>query len=115
MKTTTRIHSTLEHQILEWAINADLFEDVKNEGLSGWSLWDRTGVLTSERLVIAWETPHITKYSDFILQRLQALEKDANDKYSRVAKNLEQRIRRVNEGLLRTRSATKIKTVTAHG
>jgi hypothetical protein len=115
VKTTTSIRSIPEHQIMEWAINAELFEDVENEELSGWSSWDRTGVLTSKRLVIDWETPHIANYSKLILQRLRGLHEDyANDMYAQVAKALEERIRRVNEQLLVTHTANKSKAEAAH-
>jgi hypothetical protein len=53
---------------MEWAINVELFEDVANEEVPGWSSWDRTGVLTSKRLIIDWDTPHIASYSKLILQ-----------------------------------------------
>ena len=115
MKTTIPIRSVFEHQIMEWAINAELFEDVKNGELSGWSSWDRTGVLTSERLVINWETPHIAEYSEFILRRLQALEEGARDKYAEVAKSLEKRFRDANKGLLSIPRTAKLNTAAAHG
>jgi hypothetical protein len=114
VKTTILIRSSLEHQILEWAINSNLYEEMENVELPGWMSWDRTGVLTSERLLIESETPHITKYLELILQRLQGLETGAKDKYAQIAKDLESRIRRVNEGLLRNQS-TKLKAAAAHG
>jgi hypothetical protein len=100
---------------MEWAINAEIFEDIENGELSGWSLWDRTGVLTSERLVINWETPHIAEYSQFILRRLQALEEGARDKYAEVAKSLEKRFRDANKGLLSIPRTAKLNTAAAHG
>jgi len=62
--------SPLEHDILAWAINSELFEEVE---LSGWNSWDRTSVLNSGQLVIDWETPNIATYAEFILQRLRGL------------------------------------------
>jgi hypothetical protein len=116
VKTTTLIRTTLEHRIMEWAINAELFEDVENGEFSGWSSWDRTGVLTSKRLVIDWETPHMVSYSKLILQRLRGLQEDhTRDIYAKAAKSLEERIRRVNEQILVTHTATKLKTAAAHG
>jgi hypothetical protein len=115
VKTTILIRSSLEHQILEWAINSNLYDETENVELPGWRSWDRTGVLTSERLLIESETPHITKYLEYILQRLHGLEEGTKDKYAQIAKNLESRIGRVNEGLLRNQSATKLKAAAAHG
>jgi hypothetical protein len=110
VKTTTHICSTLKHQIMEWAINAELFEDVANEEVPGWSSWDRTGVLTSKRLIIDWDTPHIASYSKLILQRLRGLHEDRTDDiYAQAAKGLEDRIRRVNEQLLVTYTAKKLR------
>jgi hypothetical protein len=116
VKTTIPIRSVFEHQIMEWAINAELFEDVKNGEFPGWSSWDRTGVLTSERLVINWETPHIAEYAELILRRLQALDEGARDKYAEVAKSLGKRFRDANKGLLSIpRTKQLMKTVAAHG
>jgi hypothetical protein len=114
VKTTILIRSALEHQILEWAINSDVYEETQNGELPGWRTWDRTGVLTSERLLINSETPEIKKHMELILQRLQGLQDGAKDKYAQIAKNLESRLRRVNEGLLRSQPA-KLKTAAAHG
>jgi hypothetical protein len=94
---------------MEWAINAEIFEDIENGDLSGWR------VLTSERLVINWETPHIAEYSQFILRRLQALEEGARDKYAEVAKSLEKRFRDANKGLLSIPRTAKLNTAAAHG
>ena len=113
MRTTTNINSALEHEILEWAIGADLFE--KTRDLSGWRSWDRTGVLTSKRLVINSETPRIAKHLGSVLQHLQDLEKGAHDKYAQTAKELAARIRRVNKGLLGTPLAARLKASSAHG
>jgi hypothetical protein len=115
MKTTTPILSPLEYEILEWAINTDLFEKVENGSLSGWNSWDRTGVLTRERFVIDWQTPNIANYSELILRRLRALKEGARDRYAEIAKDLEKRIRRSNQELLRNRSATKPRTYSVHG
>jgi hypothetical protein len=116
VKTTIQIRSTLEHQIMEWAINAELFEDEENGELSGWSSWDRTGVLASKRLVIDSDTPHITSYSELILRRLRGLqEHHTRDIYARTAKDLETRIRDANNGLLSIPQTTKLKTAAAHG
>jgi len=115
VKTTILIRSSLEHQILEWAINSNLYEEMENVELPGWRSWDRTGVLSSERLLIESETPHITKYLELILQRLQGLETGAKDKYAQISKALGVRIGRAHEGLLRNQSATKLKAAAAHG
>jgi hypothetical protein len=116
VKTTIQIRSILEHQIMEWAINAELFEDVENGEWSGWSSWDRTGVLTSERLIIDWKIPHITSYSKLILQRLRGLQEDhAKDIYSQAAKDLEARIRDANKGLLSIPTTKRLKAASAHG
>jgi hypothetical protein len=101
---------------MEWAINAELFEDVESGELSDRSSWDRTGVLTSKRLVIDWATPHIASYSKLILRRLRALqEHHTRDIYARTAKDLETRIRDANNGLISIPKTTKLKTVAAHG
>ena len=93
MTTTIPNLSSLEHDILEWAINSEIFEEVEGGELSGWTSWDRTGVLTRRQLVIDWETPHIATYAEFILLRLESLSEGANDKYAQASKNLEERIR----------------------
>src|SRR3979411_3260273 len=82
VKTTISRLSSLEHDILEWAINSELFEDIERAELSGWSSWDRTGVLTQNKLVIDWDTPPIATYAELILQRLQGLSEGSNDKYA---------------------------------
>jgi len=94
VKTTISILIPLEHEILTWAINPDFFGETESNFPAGWSSWDRTGVLNSRQLVLDWDTPHIAKYTAFILLRLQDLAKDARDKYSQSAKDLEKRIRR---------------------
>lgn len=103
MKTTISIQSPLEHEILEWAINSDFFGATESSFPSGWSSWDRKGVLTTGELEIDWETPHIAAYAAFILMRLQDLCKDSRDKYAMAATELEQRIRRE----LKSQSASK--------
>ena len=119
MKTTTPIRSTLEHQIMEWAINAELFEDVENEEVPGWSSWDRKGVLTSKRLIIDWDTPHISNYLKLILRRLRGLrglrEHHTRDIYAHAARDLEARIRDANKGLLSIPKTKQFKTAAAHG
>lgn len=115
MKTTIQIRSAVEHQIMEWAINAELFEDLDNGELVGWSSWNRKGVLTSKRLVIDWETPHITSYSRLILRRLRGLqEHHTRDIYARAAKDLEARIRDNNKGLLSIPKTKQLKASSAH-
>jgi hypothetical protein len=94
VKTTIPIDSDLEHEILQWAINSNIFEDVGPRELPDWNSWDRTGVLTAERLVVDLETPHITTYARFILQRLEALSEGANDRYAQAAQTVAKRIRR---------------------
>jgi hypothetical protein len=115
MKTMIGIRSPLEHEIMEWAINAELFEDVENGEVLGWSSWDRTGVLTSERLVLDWETPHVAEYAEFILRRLEALEEGARDHYAQVANGLGKRIRHANKGRLSIPRAANLKAAAAHG
>ena len=119
MKTTTPIRTILEFRIMEWAINAELFEDVENRELSGWSSWDRTGVLTSKRLIIDWDTPHIASYSKLILRRLRGLrglrEHHTRDIYAQAARDLEARIRDANKGLLSIPKTKQFKTAAAHG
>jgi hypothetical protein len=115
VKTSILIRSALEHQILDWAVNLNLYDKTENAEPSGWQSWDRTRVLTLERLLIDSETPQITNYLVYILQRLHGLEEGTKDKYAQIAKDLESRIHRVNEGLLSTQSTTKMKTAAAHG
>jgi len=93
MKTTIPIQSLLEHEILNWAIDADFYAEAESKFPAGWSLWDRAGVLDSGQLVLDWETPHIAMYAAFILLRLQDLYRDARDKYAETATHLEKRIR----------------------
>jgi hypothetical protein len=94
VKTTIPILSPREHEILNLLINADFFGEAESNLPTGWNAWDRTGVLDSEQLVLDWETPHIAEYVAFILLRLQDLSRDARDKYTETAKELEKRIRR---------------------
>jgi hypothetical protein len=116
VKTTVQIRSTLEHQIMEWAIQAELFEDVENGELSGWSLWDRTGVLTSKRLVLDSGTPHIASYLKLILRRLRGLqEHHTTDIYARAARVLEKRIHDANKGLFSVPKIKQLKASSAHG
>lgn len=115
MKTSILIRSALEHQILDWAVNSNLYDTIENAGPSGWLSWDRTGVLTSERLLIDSETLQITHYLGYILQRLHGLEEGTKDKYAQVAKDLENRIGHVNDGLLRIRPSARLKAAAAHG
>jgi hypothetical protein len=101
---------------MAWAINAELFEDVKSGEVPGWDSWDRAGVLTSERLVIDWETPHMAYYSKLILQRLRGLQEDhTRDIYAQIAKDLEVRFRRATAQFTRTLLAAKLKAAVAHG
>jgi hypothetical protein len=119
MKTTVQICSTLEHQIMEWAIQAELFEDledIENGELSGWSSWDRAGVLTAKRLVLDSGTPHIASYSRLILRRLRGLqEHHTKDIHARAAKSLEARIRDANKGPISILKTKQLKASSAHG
>jgi hypothetical protein len=92
MKTTISILCPLEHEILTWAINADIFGKTESNFPTGWASWDRTGVLNSNHLVLDWETPHVANYTAFILLRLKDLSGDARDKYAETAKDLRKRI-----------------------
>ena len=92
MKTTISTLSSLEHDILDWAIHSELFEDVEGAELSGRSSWDGTTVLTRGKLVIDWQAPRIAAYAELILQRLRGLSEGSNDKYAQVARNLEERL-----------------------
>lgn len=93
VKTTIPILSPLEHEILNWAINSDLFGEAESNFPTGWNAWDRSRVLESKQLVLDWETPHIAKYVAFILLRLQDLYGDARAKHGETARELEKRIR----------------------
>jgi hypothetical protein len=119
VKTTVQIRSSLEHQIMEWAIQAELFEDlddVENGELSGWSSWDRAGVLTAKRLMLDSGTPHIGSYSRLILRRLRGLqEHHTTDTYARAARDLEKRIHDANKGLFSVPKIKQLKTSSAHG
>jgi hypothetical protein len=100
VKTAIPIASALEHEILEWAINSDIFEDVQAREVPDWGLWNRTGVLTAQRLTMDLETPYIATYARFILRRLEDLSEGAKDGYTQAAKRAEKRIRRCLESKL---------------
>ena len=94
VRTAIPVRSSLEYEILHWAIHADFLEDVAAGNPPGWESWSRVGVLTTEQLVIDWKTPHIESYAEFIMQRLQALSAGSRDTHARVASKLEKLIRR---------------------
>jgi hypothetical protein len=101
MRTTIPVRSRLEHEILQWAIHADVFEGIAAGEPTDWKSWNRIGILSPQQLVIDWRTPHIATYAQFIMHRLHALSAGSRDTYAKAAGTLERLIRRsVNQSRL---------------
>lgn len=106
VKTTIPIFSLLEHEILNWAICPGYDHKTESRAPSGWSSWDRTGVLNSRQLVLDSRTPHISGYAEFILLRLRGLSEGVEDAYSQAAQNLYKRISHIAKSKLTSHGQT---------